>query len=216
MLEKKVIIFDFDGVICESVDVKTEAFSEMYKNYGKSIVKKVIEHHEKNGGMSRFEKFKFYHKNFLNTEINQNEINYLAKQFSDLVLEKVVRAPLVEGVLDFIKLNQNHFSFYISTGTPKNEIDIILKKKKLTKYFKDVYGSPEKKDNHVKEILKKMNYSTKNVVFIGDAKTDYDAALNNNIKFIGRFTTDHSILNSNYLIEDFKNFNKTLKSCKLI
>lgn len=216
MLEQKVIIFDFDGVICESVDVKTEAFSEMYKNYGKSIVKKVIEHHEKNGGMSRFEKFKFYHKNFLNTEINQNEINYLAKQFSNLVLEKVVRAPLVEGVLDFIKSNQNHFSFYISTGTPKNEIDIILKKKKLTKYFKNVYGSPEKKDNHVKKILKKMNYSTKNVVFIGDAKTDYDAALNNNIKFIGRFTTDYSILNSNYLIEDFKNFNKTLKSCKLI
>ena len=216
MLEQKVIIFDFDGVICESVDVKTEAFSEMYKNYGKSIVKKVIEHHEKNGGMSRFEKFKFYHKNFLNTEINQNEINYLAKQFSNLVLEKVVRAPLVEGVLDFIKSNQNHFSFYISTGTPKNEIDIILKKKKLTKYFKNVYGSPEKKDNHVKKILKKMNYSTKNIVFIGDAKTDYDAALNNNIKFIGRFTTDYSILNSNYLIEDFKNFNKTLKSCKLI
>ena len=57
----KAIIFDYDGVIAESVNVKTEAFAEMYKPYGESILKKVVSHHEANGGISRFEKFRIYH-----------------------------------------------------------------------------------------------------------------------------------------------------------
>ena len=70
----KGIIFDFDGVIADSVDVKTQAFIKIYSKYGKSVVKKVVDHHESNGGISRFEKFYLYHKNFLNKPINKNEI----------------------------------------------------------------------------------------------------------------------------------------------
>ena len=57
----KGIIFDFDGVIADSVQVKTDAFAALYKPYGPDIVKKVVEHHEANGGMSHFEKIRLYH-----------------------------------------------------------------------------------------------------------------------------------------------------------
>ena len=53
----KAIIFDFDGVIAESVNVKTEAFASLYEPYGKDVVNKVEQHHLANGGVSRFEKF---------------------------------------------------------------------------------------------------------------------------------------------------------------
>ena len=66
MINLRAIIFDFDGVILDSNDVKTEAFYEMYIQYGESIAKKVVNHHKKNGGISRFQKFKLYHKKFLN------------------------------------------------------------------------------------------------------------------------------------------------------
>ena len=62
----KGIIFDFDGVIAESVQVKSDSFAALYKPYGLDIVKKVVEHHEANGGMSRFYKFRLYHESFLN------------------------------------------------------------------------------------------------------------------------------------------------------
>ena len=39
----KAIIFDYDGVIAESVNVKTEAFAELYKHYGIDIVKNSIQ-----------------------------------------------------------------------------------------------------------------------------------------------------------------------------
>lgn len=206
----KAIIFDYDGVIAESVNVKTEAFAEMYKSYGKNVVKKVIEHHEANGGISRFEKFKIYHKEFLGQEVDQIMVTELARQFSNLVLQKVIDSPYVTGVFEFISSNYKEIDFYISTGTPTEEIELILEKKNLKIYFKDVFGSPEKKDIHVQKILEKYNYSKEEVVFIGDAITDRDAARNNNIEFIGRYTTIDVIKNERHLISDFINFKDLL------
>ena len=54
----KTIFFDFDGVILNSVNVKTEAFRDMYKQYGDDIAQKVVNHHLANGGVSIFEKFR--------------------------------------------------------------------------------------------------------------------------------------------------------------
>ena len=58
----KTIIFDFDGVILESIDVKTEAFKKLYQPYGSNISNKVVKNHLANGGISRYEKIKIYHK----------------------------------------------------------------------------------------------------------------------------------------------------------
>ena len=53
---------------------------------------------------------------------------------------------------------------------------------------------------------------TSEVVFIGDAPTDRDAARANNITFIGRFTTAEEIKLEQNLIEDFRNFNEYLNT----
>ena len=37
----KNIIFDYDGTIADSVNIKTEAFAELYRIYGKEIERKV-------------------------------------------------------------------------------------------------------------------------------------------------------------------------------
>ena len=75
LLEKsKVLIFDFDGVLADSNEIKTEAFSELYKSYGEDIVANVVKHHKANGGMTRYEKFKHYHKSLLGKDIDQNQV----------------------------------------------------------------------------------------------------------------------------------------------
>ena len=53
------IFFDFDGVLAESVQVKSDAFFKLYLPYGEEVAQKALNHHINNGGMSRFEKFKF-------------------------------------------------------------------------------------------------------------------------------------------------------------
>ena len=118
----KAIIFDFDGVIAESVNVKTEAFSKMYAKYGSDIAKKVVEHHLSHGGISRFEKFKFYHKEYFGIELTNQQLQELANQFSELVVQKVIAAPYVPGALEFIQNNYKYYDLFISSGTPEDEI----------------------------------------------------------------------------------------------
>ena len=53
----KAIIFDFDGVICESVNVKTIAFKKLFADYPEHQ-DRIVEYHLVNGGISRYEKLR--------------------------------------------------------------------------------------------------------------------------------------------------------------
>ena len=58
-MHNNLIVFDLDGVILESLEAKTDAFSELYNEYGENIVSKVRNYHLQNGGVSRFKKLNF-------------------------------------------------------------------------------------------------------------------------------------------------------------
>ena len=64
---------------------------------------KAVEHHILNGGMSRFEKVKFYHKNFLDIELNSNQINLICSKFSSIVVNSVIESSLFKGTINFLE-----------------------------------------------------------------------------------------------------------------
>jgi HAD superfamily hydrolase (TIGR01549 family) len=199
----KAIIFDYDGVIAESVHVKTEAFAELYRPHGPEIMNQVIAHHEANGGISRFEKFKLYHESHLGISLDESGVDELAQKFSDLVLNKVIDSPYIEGALEFLKKWYTEYDLFISTGTPETEIKTILRAKSTFNYFKNIYGSPDSKISHIRNIIARYSYKKNEMVFIGDALTDRDAARQMGIGFVGRYTTVEEIKKERLLIEDF-------------
>ncbi len=154
----KALIYDFDGVICDSVDVKTEAFAQIYKKYGPDVVKNVKEYHIKNGGISRFKKFKYFHLNYLGLKLSNNQLISLGNTFSNLVKKKVIESPFINGVQDFISINSRTFLQFICTGTPENEILEIAKKKNISTYFNEIYGSPKSKEEIISLIKKKIQF----------------------------------------------------------
>jgi len=52
----KAIIFDFDGVILESVGVKKEAFRRLFQYYPEKV-DEIVNYHMQQGGLSRYRKF---------------------------------------------------------------------------------------------------------------------------------------------------------------
>ena len=98
----KNIFFDFDGVIIDSVRLKTDAFYQMYLPYGKEIAEQVVEDHTNHGGVSRYAKFPKWHKEYLGIEIDKAKLHELAKTYSRLVLNGVVAAPEVPGIRNVI------------------------------------------------------------------------------------------------------------------
>ena len=209
------IIFDFDGVIADSLDVKSQAFYKMYLTYGEEVANLVRKHHLDNGGMSRFEKFRHYHKIHLNKELTEEEVMELASQFSGLVVQGVIESPYVSGVYDFIKENYSKMDFFIITGTPTDEMKQIAEARGIRQYFKEIFGSPESKSHWVKHILDKYGYQAGECIFIGDALSDYKAATENNILFILRQHADNHELFAGkeaIRIDDFNHFSSLIKT----
>ena len=121
----KAIIFDFDGVILDAVNVKAYAFESLYASYGKNIQQTVRNHHLQNGGISRFEKFKHYHKLFLGKNIDNKQLDNLADKFSKLVFNEVCNSNFIDGAFEFLKSVSKSYLTFICTGTPQSEIELI-------------------------------------------------------------------------------------------
>lgn len=199
----EAIIFDFDGVILESGNVKINALKTIFSKYGDVVVNKVISHHKNNGGISRFEKIRFYHKEFLGINLSNKQLFELINVFSKNVMQNVLKTDLVLGVEDFIKSNQQKYKMFISSGTPTTELVEILKIKKINNYFDEVFGSPQNKNEHIKNILTKYKLFPQNVLFIGDAIADKKVAENNFLNFIVRISENSQLKQEKYQINNF-------------
>jgi HAD superfamily hydrolase (TIGR01549 family) len=185
-MDYQAVFFDFDGVILDSVDVKTQAFADMFSQYGPEIEKAVVDYHLANGGVSRYEKFKYYYNNLLNKKIGPRKLQSLGEEFSEMVIEKVLNSEFVPGAIETLRnLKQQKVPCFIASGTPDYEIKNIVKYKELEAYFKEVHGSPQKKEQIILDISKRYRYKLSECLFIGDAITDYNAALKCGTKFLG-------------------------------
>jgi len=186
----KAIIFDFDGVIAESTDVKTRAFRKLFENEGEAVAESVERYHKENQGVSRFEKFRYIYTEILKRDLCESEYINLCDAFSQLVKDDVIRAPLVKGALDFLKRYSSRYLFFVASATPQEEMKTIISAKGLTCYFKDVYGAPRRKGDMVNSIKKQYGFLSNEVVYVGDAWSDFEAAKSNMVHFVARVTRD--------------------------
>lgn len=180
------VFFDFDGVILDSVYVKTEAFAEMFRAYGPEVEKAAVDYHLKNGGVSRFEKFRYYYEQILKKPIDDKKIDELAEQFSKLVLDKVLASAFIPGAMEALqKLKKENIPSYVVSGTPHDEINLIIIERNLLEFFIEMLGSPRQKHEIIDGILKSRGYQKERCLFIGDAMTDYSAAKKTGVCFLG-------------------------------
>ena len=183
----QAIIFDFDGVVAESGKIKTQAFADLYRDYGEDIVSKVVTFHVQNGGLSRYHKFRYYQQHYLaKPPLTQDEEKALDIRFSELVVEAVIAADAVPGANELIQQQAKRIPLFVASGTPEVELKVIVEKRGLSPYFKDVRGAPTQKQTLVSEIVSQYQLIPANTLMIGDALIDYESADTNGLAFLGR------------------------------
>jgi len=180
------VFFDFDGVLAESSDIKTQAFYEMYKGYGPEIVERVVAHHTINGGVSRRKKIRHYHRDFLGIAITEDDVADLIQQFSELVEDAVVGADWVPGAKEFLDAHVGELMMLVLSGTPQGELDRINSRRGMAHYFVSIHGSPPEKESTIVELLRRHGLDHDRVLFVGDAFSDYQAAKTTGLHFVGR------------------------------
>lgn len=181
----KAFFFDFDGVLADSVEVKTRAFAKLFESYGSAIEAKVVEHHRNNGGMTRVDKFRYYYREFLGKQLDEAELQRLCNDFSRLVVDEVVSAPEIPGAENFLKKWHNTVKCFVVSATPDAEISKIVSRRGLEIYFREILGSSKSKQENVKTLLEKYGFNPEKCLFFGDAESDYRAAAVSGVDFIG-------------------------------
>jgi len=201
----EVLFLDFDGVIKDSVSIKSDAFENLFLKFGHVVAKKIRKHHENHGGVSRYEKVPLY-LSWVNEPVTEENINYYCNQFSLLVKKAVIDSPWVPGVLRYLRMNHKKQRCILVTATPKDEIEYILKKLDIIHLFDRIFGAPTQKDEAISFVLDDLNIKSSMTLMIGDSTSDYEAAMINNIPFLLRRTPLNKLLQKKYKCLTFKDF----------
>jgi len=183
-----IILLDFDGVILESVAVKTETFRKLFADKT-DYVEKIVNFHIQNGGMSRFDKFRYIYSEILHEELTETRFNSLCDNFAKYVYEGVINSPFVKCADKFIeKCYRDKIPLYLVSATPEEEIIQITKDIGIYDKFNHVYGSPMTKADCITQVLQENNITQnpQKALFFGDAINDYKAANKTGISFAGR------------------------------
>lgn len=197
---KKVIIFDIDGTLIDSIGVWNEIDKKLIKTIGNGSIDNV------DIGKQRDEKLKEYSKyedtyleycGFLkekySSKISKEQIKELRYEIADNYLkESIDYKPQAEEVLKYLK--QKSFTLAIASTTNENTIEIyknknqnIIKKANIEDYFSLIYSKEavkELKPNpeiHNK-ILKELKIAKEECLIIEDSLIGVQAANNAGIE----------------------------------
>ena len=196
----KCVVFDFDGTLVESNEIKRKAFYEVTKDIDGAdlILDKLF---SRPGLGDRYNVFNSLIEILKKTNNSDISPTYLSDLYTNICEDKISKAQEVIGALGTLKeLNKRNFKIFVSSATPVNTLKRIIRMRGWVELFEDVMGAPESKEDHLKSILSLNNYSLSEVVYVGDSEIDQKAALSTGCGFIGvgknwnRFDSKPSVL----------------------
>ena len=196
---------DYDGTIVKSNDIKDEAFESILNDW--PLYKdKMISWHKTKDNIDRKEKFTYFVEKILKRGADRTLINQLVKRFSLLTKKKIIECPQVEGVIYFLNYFKNKVPLYLLSATPQAELNEIVIKTNLDKYFNGIYGAPIDKSNVLNKIIFNEKINSNETVFFGDSISDQISAEKANVKFIGIKTNKNNPVSSKIVLKNYFEF----------
>ena len=130
----KIHIFDFDGVICDSNNLKTMCLKEaVSKNINYLAANDFEIHHKLNGGISRYVKFKRITDKY---KCPKNTYDRLIEDSSKLLKKEYKNLKMVDKAEYIFKyLHDRNEKLFIASGGNQFEICDLCNNWSITKYF---------------------------------------------------------------------------------
>jgi phosphoglycolate phosphatase-like HAD superfamily hydrolase len=163
----KKIVFDFDGVLFDTNNIKKSAIFDatLRVTNNLSLTNTFVSYFTQNNGLPR----EFKIKTFFIDQLTQQE---LLENYEALLSEKLITAQPTYGALEILSLLDNlDVELFILSGGSNVEITEILNRFNLARYFQKILTGPTDKITNAKKHL-----SESNVLMIGDSVIDYEVS----------------------------------------
>jgi len=182
----RCVVLDCDGVILETVGLKTDAFAASAAHLGPEAVRMLVDYHLEHGGVSRFEKYRYLWREHFGREIRDDEMRDMVERFLAAAAEGLPKAPFVPGAREFIEAWTGRLPLHVASGAPDEELKAILRIKGVDRHFVSIHGSPTPKAELLAGIVAASGVSPAETLMVGDSSTDLDAARRVGTLFYGR------------------------------
>ena len=184
-LDIRVVVFDFDGTLVDSAPIKTEAFTELYRPYGDEVAEEVRRRHLAAEGVSRFVKFREWHEELLGLSITDDDADRLSAKFDQLVEARIIDAPEIAGAHGALVALSEKLPMYVASATPEAPLRRIVVARGMSGFFAGVRGTPTTKTSVLKDVAKAHRCDRPQVLMVGDAESDRQAAQLAGASFVG-------------------------------
>lgn len=181
----RAIVLDFDGVLVVSEEIKAEAFKKLYSQYPEHL-EPMMAHHRAHPSLSRVEKFHYLIRNRLHRGDDPHLLEMLLKSFSAEVRQRIAECPATPGSVEFLEEFSTQMPLYLASVTPVEDLEWILEKRSLRRYFKEVFGDPPiAKRDALLSVAGREECRPDQLLLIGDSEGDFIAARDAGTKFAG-------------------------------
>src|SRR5581483_11137212 len=187
------IIFDFDGVILDSTPLKHQAWYTLYAGEDAARLKEMADHDRIHGGVTRRVKIAHFEKNLFGRSGDPESVERIAQRYRDLVFDAVMACRFIPGARELLDNALGKVDMHLVSGTPLDELKVIVDGRGLTKYFKSLQGGPVLKPEAFANIMKAHGYEPARTLAIGDAMTEYSVAGSLGIPFLAIAADGHNV-----------------------
>jgi phosphoglycolate phosphatase-like HAD superfamily hydrolase len=185
----RAVVFDFDGVILESANIKTDAFVAMFAKYPDQLAE-IRQYHLANMGISRYVKFEYIQKVILGLPYTEQDRQRLGAEFERFTHEKIITCPQVPGAGELLQKLHDRALRIVASGTPQTELNQIVAERGMDGWFDEVWGTPRTKPEILREVMTRHALDPHEVLMVGDGMSDYQAASEAGTRFLARETDD--------------------------
>ena len=180
----KTIIFDCDGVILNSNELKTKSYYKaVFPSYGHELASSLTTYLAKNTGKPRGYFFDYFLKNIVPPEISGLGYKELLNAVT-LEIHKGLMECEVSPCLFKLRENTPDIQWLVASGGVEKEIRDVFKNRFLFDLFDGgIYGGPMTKDEILSSLVNN-NHIKFPALFIGDSEFDYEVAIKAKLDFL--------------------------------
>jgi phosphoglycolate phosphatase-like HAD superfamily hydrolase len=192
----KVIVFDLDGTLIDSNQLKYDAFFKLFPFDAPppNIIEKVLDEFLEE---SRYVILREILKRVDTETINENELDNrvlaLATKYNDLIVGGAKQCNEKPGAKEVLELFSKRYKLYLSSTTPEASLKEIVKHRNWNGFFCDLFGFPNDKTSVLLNIIKKESVNPDELLVVGDGKSDRNSANSVKCKYF-RISNDSSLM----------------------